>query len=167
MTLTPGTTAPTAAPPAAPIAASCATRELVAHAPRAAVLASVIARMDCRIAVSPVQLNCMNMHKCRRYRRRRSMLQAQERRPRLIVPQPRQCKRRATRDQRYIHRQPFEFALGIKFGTKATIYHNPMCGTSRKTLEILRDSGLDVWIHAYLKNTATRDALKLLCDRSR
>ena len=24
---------------------------------------------------------------------------------------------------------------------KAKIYHNPMCGTSRKTLEILRDSG--------------------------
>ena len=23
---------------------------------------------------------------------------------------------------------------------KAKIYHNPMCGTSRKTLEILRDS---------------------------
>jgi len=29
---------------------------------------------------------------------------------------------------------------------KATIYHSPMCGTSRKTLEILRDSGFDVWI---------------------
>ena len=29
---------------------------------------------------------------------------------------------------------------------KATIYHNPMCGTSRKTLDILRDSGCDVWI---------------------
>jgi len=42
----------------------------------------------------------MNMHKCRRYRRRRSMLQAQERRPRLIVPQPRQCNRRTTRDRR-------------------------------------------------------------------
>ena len=27
---------------------------------------------------------------------------------------------------------------------KATIYHNPMCGTSRKTLDILRDSGFDV-----------------------
>ena len=26
---------------------------------------------------------------------------------------------------------------------KATIYHNPMCGTSRKTLDILRDSGCD------------------------
>ena len=43
---------------------------------------------------------------------------------------------------------------------KATIYHNPMCGTSRKTLEILRDSGADVWIREYLKNPPTRDELK-------
>ena len=43
---------------------------------------------------------------------------------------------------------------------KATIYHNPMCGTSRKTLEILRDSGADVWIHEYLKQPPTRDELK-------
>ena len=27
---------------------------------------------------------------------------------------------------------------------KATIYHNPMCGTSRKTLVILEESGADV-----------------------
>jgi len=49
---------------------------------------------------------------------------------------------------------------------KATIYHNPMCGTSRKTLEILRDSGFDVWIREYLKNPPTRDELKLLYDRA-
>ena len=42
---------------------------------------------------------------------------------------------------------------------KATIYHNPKCGTSRKALEILRDSGCDVWIHEYLKNPPTRDEL--------
>ena len=45
---------------------------------------------------------------------------------------------------------------------KATIYHNPMCGTSRKTLEILRDSGCDVWIHEYLKQPPTRDELERL-----
>jgi arsenate reductase (glutaredoxin) len=45
---------------------------------------------------------------------------------------------------------------------KATIYHNPMCDTSRKTLEILRDSGADVWIHEYLKQPPTRDELKRL-----
>src|SRR3954447_19657355 len=49
---------------------------------------------------------------------------------------------------------------------KATIYHNPMCGTSRKTLEILRDSGADVWIHEYLKNPPTRDDLARLYNRA-
>jgi arsenate reductase len=45
---------------------------------------------------------------------------------------------------------------------KATIYHNPKCGTSRKTLEILRDSGADVWIHEYLQNPPTREQLQQL-----
>jgi arsenate reductase (glutaredoxin) len=49
---------------------------------------------------------------------------------------------------------------------KATIYHNPMCGTSRKTLEILRDSGMDVWIREYLKQPPTRDELKDLYRRA-
>jgi len=49
---------------------------------------------------------------------------------------------------------------------KATIYHNPMCGTSRKTLEILRDSGFDVWIHEYLKTPPTRDELRRLYERA-
>jgi arsenate reductase (glutaredoxin) len=49
---------------------------------------------------------------------------------------------------------------------KATIYHNPKCGTSRKTLEILRDSGFDVWIHEYLKNPPTRDELVRLYDKA-
>ena len=49
---------------------------------------------------------------------------------------------------------------------KAKIYHNPMCGTSRKTLEILRDSGFDVWIQEYLKSPPTREELKRLYDRA-
>jgi len=49
---------------------------------------------------------------------------------------------------------------------KATIYHNPMCGTSRKTLEILRDSGCDVWIHEYLKSPPSRDELAGLYQRA-
>jgi arsenate reductase len=49
---------------------------------------------------------------------------------------------------------------------KATIYHNPMCGTSRKTLEILRDSGCDIWIHEYLKDPPSRDELKRLYERA-
>lgn len=49
---------------------------------------------------------------------------------------------------------------------KATIFHNPQCGTSRKTLEILRDSGCDVWIHEYLSNPPTRDELVRLYKRA-
>ncbi len=49
---------------------------------------------------------------------------------------------------------------------KATIYHNPMCGTSRKTLEILRDSGADVEIQEYLKKPPSRDELRRLYDRA-
>lgn len=49
---------------------------------------------------------------------------------------------------------------------KATIFHNPMCGTSRKTLDILRDSGRDVWIREYLKDPPSRDELQALYDRA-
>jgi arsenate reductase len=49
---------------------------------------------------------------------------------------------------------------------KAKIYHNPMCGTSRKTLEILRDSGFDVRVQEYLKDPPSRDELKRLYDRA-
>jgi arsenate reductase len=49
---------------------------------------------------------------------------------------------------------------------KATIFHNPMCGTSRKTLDILRESGCDVWIHEYLKNPPSRDELARLYHRA-
>lgn len=49
---------------------------------------------------------------------------------------------------------------------KATIYHNPKCGTSRKTLEILRDSGCDVWVREYLKTPPSRDELKDLYRRA-
>ena len=49
---------------------------------------------------------------------------------------------------------------------KATIYHNPLCGTSRKTLEILRDSGADLSVHEYLKDPPSRDELSRLYDRA-
>jgi arsenate reductase len=49
---------------------------------------------------------------------------------------------------------------------KATIYHNPMCGTSRKTLDILRESGCDVWVHEYLKTPPTREELVRLYKRA-
>jgi len=49
---------------------------------------------------------------------------------------------------------------------KATIFHNPMCGTSRKTLDILRDSGCDIWIREYLKTPPTKDELRDLYKRA-
>jgi arsenate reductase len=49
---------------------------------------------------------------------------------------------------------------------RATIYHNPACGTSRKTLEILRNEGGDVTIVEYLKAPPNRAELKRLYDRA-
>lgn len=46
---------------------------------------------------------------------------------------------------------------------KATIWHNPACGTSRKTLAILQETpGVDVTIVEYLKNPYTADKLRQL-----
>ncbi|SPM31001.1 arsenate reductase (glutaredoxin) [Mycobacterium terramassiliense] len=39
------------------------------------------------------------------------------------------------------------------------IYHNPKCGTSRKTLDLLRDNGLDPSIIEYLKTPPSRPEL--------
>lgn len=49
---------------------------------------------------------------------------------------------------------------------KAMIHHNPACGTSRKTLEILRESGADVTINEYLRKPPTRDELNRLYKRA-
>jgi arsenate reductase len=49
---------------------------------------------------------------------------------------------------------------------KATIYHNPMCGTSRKTLDILTQSGADVWIQEYMKTPPAREELERLYERA-
>ena len=42
------------------------------------------------------------------------------------------------------------------------IYHNPRCNTSRKTLALLRDKGVEPEIVEYLKTPYTEDALKEL-----
>jgi arsenate reductase len=39
------------------------------------------------------------------------------------------------------------------------IYHNPRCTTSRKTLELLRDNGIEPKIVEYLKKPPSRDEL--------
>lgn len=46
---------------------------------------------------------------------------------------------------------------------KATIWHNPACGTSRKTLAILEETpGVEVEVVEYLKTPYTTDKLRQL-----
>ena len=40
-----------------------------------------------------------------------------------------------------------------------TIYHNPACGTSRNTLSLIRQSGVEPEVIEYLKNPPTRARL--------
>lgn len=40
-----------------------------------------------------------------------------------------------------------------------TIYHNPKCGTSRNTLEMIRKSGIEPQIIEYLKTPPSREEL--------
>jgi arsenate reductase (glutaredoxin) len=49
---------------------------------------------------------------------------------------------------------------------KATIYHNPKCGTSRKTLEILENEGADIEVIEYLKDTPSKAELQRLYERA-
>jgi len=46
-----------------------------------------------------------------------------------------------------------------------TIYHNPACGTSRNTLALLRDKGIEPAIVEYLKAGWTKDQLQDLLKR--
>ncbi|MEE3065430.1 MAG: arsenate reductase (glutaredoxin) [Actinomycetota bacterium] len=43
---------------------------------------------------------------------------------------------------------------------EAVIYHNPKCSTSRKTLDLLRDNGLEPEIVQYLKTPPSRAELE-------
>ncbi|TBL56996.1 glutaredoxin-dependent arsenate reductase [Hafnia paralvei] len=46
-----------------------------------------------------------------------------------------------------------------------TIYHNPACGTSRNTLELIRNCGADPTVIMYLETPPTREELiKLIAD---
>ena len=49
---------------------------------------------------------------------------------------------------------------------KATIWHNPNCGTSRKTLEILRAEGAEVIVREYLKEPPSKDELRAIYRRA-
>ena len=47
-----------------------------------------------------------------------------------------------------------------------TIYHNNACGTSRKTLEAIRASGVEPEIIDYVKNPPARAALKAMIAKA-
>ncbi|MGV3743313.1 MAG: arsenate reductase (glutaredoxin) [Burkholderiaceae bacterium] len=49
---------------------------------------------------------------------------------------------------------------------KITIYHNPACGTSRNTLGMIRNAGIEPEIIEYIKNPISRDQLKELIDKA-
>nr|WP_068086476.1 arsenate reductase (glutaredoxin) [Pseudovibrio stylochi] len=49
---------------------------------------------------------------------------------------------------------------------KATIYHNPKCGTSRNTLAILTKAGYEVTVIEYLQNMPDRATLTTLVNES-
>ena len=47
----------------------------------------------------------------------------------------------------------------------SVIYHNPRCSTSRKTLDLLRDNGIEPTVIQYLKTPPSRDELvKMIKD---
>jgi arsenate reductase (glutaredoxin) len=45
---------------------------------------------------------------------------------------------------------------------KVTIYHNPKCGTSRNTLAMIRESGVEPEVIEYLKTPPSRETLVAL-----
>lgn len=63
-------------------------------------------------------------------------------------------------------RYGLETVYAMNNSATATIYHNPLCGTSRKTLDILRSAGVEVDVREYLKDPPSRDELRRLYDRA-
>ena len=49
--------------------------------------------------------------------------------------------------------------------TEITIYHDPACGTSRNTLDLIRNSGVEPTIVEYLKTPPSREQLADLIRR--
>jgi arsenate reductase len=49
--------------------------------------------------------------------------------------------------------------------TDSVIYHNPRCSTSRKTLDLLRDNGIEPTVVQYLKTPPSRaELVKMIKD---
>lgn len=49
--------------------------------------------------------------------------------------------------------------------TQVTIYHNPDCGTSRNTLALIRNAGVEPTVIEYLNTPPDRTTLKYLLER--
>ena len=49
--------------------------------------------------------------------------------------------------------------------TDITIYHNPKCGTSRNTLELIRNTGIEPHVIYYLETPPSRVELKALIHK--
>jgi arsenate reductase (glutaredoxin) len=49
--------------------------------------------------------------------------------------------------------------------TSVTLYHNPDCGTSRNTLALIRNAGVEPTIIEYLKTPPDRETLKTLLEK--
>jgi arsenate reductase (glutaredoxin) len=47
-----------------------------------------------------------------------------------------------------------------------TIYHNPSCGTSRNTLALIRNAGIEPTVIEYLKTPPSRDELKAMIEKA-
>ncbi len=50
--------------------------------------------------------------------------------------------------------------------TDIVIYHNPDCGTSRNTLAMIRNSGIEPHVVEYLKTPPSRSMLEQLIERA-
>ena len=58
------------------------------------------------------------------------------------------------------------FALRKVMSQKIKIYHNPACGTSRNTVELIRNTGQEPEIIEYLKTPPTKEELINLIEKS-
>lgn len=53
-----------------------------------------------------------------------------------------------------------------KHPSDVTIYHNPACGTSRNTLAVIRDAGIEPRVVEYLKAPPTRSELAAMIKQA-
>jgi len=62
--------------------------------------------------------------------------------------------------------QPAAPSAASVSGGSVTIYHNNRCSTSRKTLALLSERGIDPLVVDYLKNPPSRAALKAMIGKA-